>query len=151
VKDAVPPPHVQRLARTLIAWSADGASRAGDTAAGTDRLLDLVGASLGRLVGTLGYRMLLERALQRAARRVPLLSRASLPPPNAPSLTVLTPLLDGSSAADVECAGEALIAELVALLTRFLGIDVTRRVLLQALPDQAPDTIASLFRDLEDE
>lgn len=128
-------PQNQELARRLIAFEA---ARANSSDAPVDTAVRVIGElrlRLIRLAGVDGFRSLLSRAL-------------TLAKAEAPSLNMVSVRADGSLEgfegieASEEVAGQAgagLVAQLLELLTTFIGEALTLRLIRDSWPDASMD------------
>jgi hypothetical protein len=105
----------------------------GRTAAALHSFVEL-GERMCSLIGTQGYRALVERALHLATREFPLLKTVR---PGIASPGMLVGLPKGSrhvQAKEVPNAVVATLARLLWLLEQFLGNDLTERIVLEVWP-----------------
>jgi hypothetical protein len=145
-----PYPGVRELARRLLDSAGAGSGADRDTAAAAS----IVAALRGRLVllvGSTGFGLLLGRALQRAQRDHPLLVEVRLGEGRDGALSGLEEAAGRASPGEAGAAMEALVAELVALMARFLGADMVARLVRQALPDAPLMSIESGSEEESDE
>jgi hypothetical protein len=126
-------PEVRSLTRALLNGKSDG-TMAEDPVEAAERVLQLLAERLSPLVGASGFVMLLQRAFNR--------TRADHPWLEALDIEAQTPWrLPGMKQAAREApdeaatAAEALVAEVIGLVARFLGADMAIRLVRQSFPD----------------
>jgi hypothetical protein len=144
-----PTEEIQRLARHLVARAADRSE--GDPRAGAERVIAQLESPLARLVGHSSFRLLLGRAVQRAGQRVPLPEDIAQRDGTGGARDVFTAATAGQTPEQVAAAAEAVVAELISLLIRFLGRGLTLRLLLGSIPDLPPEIAEPFFRTTRDE
>jgi hypothetical protein len=134
-----PARDVSALARMLLQNErADGAAT---PMAAAERVLQGLAERLSPLVGVGGFQLLLQRALKRARAGHPALAAIQ---PDATVPWRLAGAAEGSRAeAGDEAAAEAILAETIALITRFLGADMAIRLVLQDFPEATRDGTGS--------
>ena len=128
-------PQNQELARRLIAFEA---ARANSSDAPVDTAVRVIGElrlRLIRLAGVDGFRSLLSRALTLAKAEVPSLNMVSVGADGS---------LEGfegieASEAVAGQAGASLVAQLLELLTTFIGEALTLRLIRDSWPDASMD------------
>lgn len=109
-----PGPEIREFAQRLVAWEAAGDSPPGMGIPAEFRVAEKLRRPLSTLAGVAGFRILLVRALTLAKAQVPGLSPVRVKPDGS-----LEGFSDpGDRAAE---AGVVLIAELLGLLTAFIG------------------------------
>jgi len=129
-----PFPGVRELARRLLDWASAESGEHGDATAAAS-IVSALRSRLVLLVGSSGFDLLLGRALQRARRDHPLLVEVRLGEGRGGTLSGLEEVGSRAGPGEEEAAMEALVAELIALMARFLGADMVARLVRQALPD----------------
>jgi len=87
------------------------------------------------LLGERGFYLLLARALNRAQRHHPILVRVKVEQSGDAHLSGLREAFAEFSGEETSAAGEALVAEFIALIVRFLGADMTVRLVRQSFPN----------------
>jgi hypothetical protein len=115
------------VARGLWARAAGDTSSAEEVAAAAERTCTQLSLGLGRWVGTMGYRALLDRALILARAEHPALSSLSC----AGGEPVTTADVRSEGAAEVAAGMVALVAALVELLGRIIGEEMALRLVEQ--------------------
>ncbi len=121
------PPPIRDFARRLIALEAARHERAAD-GSGAERVCGKLRAPLAKLVGAIGFRSLLARALVLTKAEVPSLGGVQVQPDGA------VEWFDG--VAD-PAAGEILVTHLLGLLVILIGEPLTVRLVSDAWPEAA--------------
>ena len=116
------------VARRLWARAAGDSSAPEDVAAAADRMCAQLRVGLGRWVGAMGYRALLDRALVLARAEHPALGSLSCHGGDDP---VTTADVRSQGAAEVAAGMVALVAALVELLGRIIGEEMAVRLVEQ--------------------
>jgi hypothetical protein len=125
---------VRDLARALMDAQNPG-SGVDDQVTATEQVLRRLAERLGPLVGTGGFLMLLQRALRRARVEHPWLSGVEVQPDAPWRLTGIEEAARGISADGAVAGAQALLAELIGLVGRFLGADMAIRLVRQSIPE----------------
>jgi hypothetical protein len=129
-------PEVHRLARALL--DQEGVGEGADAALpAAERVLQRLAERISPLVGTGGFRMLLQRALRRAAGERAWLEAIELDRDTAWRLVGAEEAARDLPAEEAISTAETLVAELVGLVARFLGADLAIRLVRQSYPDGA--------------
>lgn len=123
-----PDPVSLDLARRLLEYEAQSTETAEGPA--LDLVSEKLRRPLSRLAGTAGYRSLLSRALTMAVVQVPSLTVVTIHADG--SLGSLDAIGDGRQSAE---AGAMLIAQLLSLLTLFVGESLVLTLLSDIWPD----------------
>ena len=98
---------------------------------------------LSRIAGTAGYRSLLSRALTIASVKAPSLSGVQISPDG--SLSGLDAIGNGGEAGD---AGITLVAQLLALLTLFIGSNLVLSLVSDIWPELSSPELGTSVREL---
>jgi hypothetical protein len=106
-------------------------------AAGAARACEKLCLHLAQIVGTTGIRALFDRSVTASRSEFPWLPAASGAPFAARWTELATALAAQPPATALEAAA-AVVATLVELLGRFIGDDLTLRILLELWPEGAP-------------
>src|ERR1700683_4587260 len=109
-------PEILEFAQRLVAYEATGDSPAGPDLPAEVRVAEKLRHPLSRLAGVNGFRMLLVRALTLAKAQVSGLSPVHVKPDGS-----LEGFSDSGDRAQAAEAGVKLVAELLGLLTAFVG------------------------------
>jgi hypothetical protein len=128
-----PLPEVRALARSLLEKERTGDALA-DLLETTETLLDHLAKRITPLVGGGGFHLLLQRALKRAAGRHPWLVAIEIDKEAPGRLSGAADAAREVTTEDAAAAAEALLAELIGLLVRFLGADIALRLVRQSFP-----------------
>ena len=126
-----------QTARALIANEVGEPATSDAVAAGAARACEKVCLHLARIVGTTGIRALFDRSWTASRSEFPW-----LPSVDGGSfegrLSQLAGALTGQPPSEALEAAASLVATLVELLGRFIGDELTLRLLQELLPDGAP-------------
>lgn len=129
-----PPPEVRALGRMLLE-SASESPKIEERLEATQRVLVGLATRLSPLVGEGGFHLLLQRALKRSQADHPWV-RAIAPDATGPlAWPGLAEAVDGVEPEEVAAGTETAIAELIGLVSKFLGADMTIRILSQSFPE----------------
>lgn len=126
--------RAEAIAHELIAWFR---SRSPD-ASSVDAAVQVTAAlhsQVGVMVGEHGFRLLVARAVTRAARQYPPVAEVRAVGDNDRFLTGLDAAVQASGEQEAAAAAHAIIAELVGLLMRFFGDEIALRLIRQSVPD----------------
>ena len=129
-----PSPEVRAVVRRMMG---DAVGHA-DTRARVEvaeRMLDAFDGRLSSFVGKAGFRLLLSRALRRAQREHTILQTVSTESETNRYLPGLEEQAALTAPEAVAAAVESLMAELIALVARFLGADLAIRMVRESIPD----------------
>lgn len=124
------------LAARLLAEERDSSDSVNEPAA--HRVCGKLGALISKLAGAAGYRSLLTRALALAQAKAPELKSVRVSPDG-----LLEGFAEANTGTDTEqlAPGEvAIVAQLLGLLTTFIGEPLTRQLVKEAWPAIAPLT-----------
>jgi hypothetical protein len=145
-----PLPEVRALARALLETEGGGRSPEERVSAG-ERILHTLALRLSPLVGVGGFHLLLLRAHKRAQNAHVWLAAVRVER-DAPDL------LSGAAEAarqvapeEVTVAMESVLAELIGLITRFLGADFTIGLVRQCLRKQTHERMGWGYEETSDE
>jgi hypothetical protein len=128
-----PEPAVRSLARRLVRLGSEGlAPASGPDAA--ERVIGTFSRTLGPLLGAGGFHLIVSRALNRARRQHSVLETVTSDPGGPRYLQGLGTAEAGDARA-VDAAAEAVVAEVIELLARFLGADLAIRLVRQSFPE----------------
>jgi hypothetical protein len=127
-------PEVRILARALLE-SGGGGLESDDAMDWARRALRRLAERLTPLVGVGGFHLLLQRSLIRARREHPWLDAIQLEEVSPWSLTGAAEAARGSEPEEVRSAAEALLAELIGLIARFLGADLAMQLVRESFPE----------------
>lgn len=132
---------LERVVATILAAEIGEDRSATEVAAGFARTADKLARHLNPLIGELGMCTVFERSITLGKRRFRWLATPSLTPAERP-WTALGPSLEEQPASVAMEAAQALLEELVALLTRLIGSGLVSRLLWElwphALPKESP-------------
>jgi hypothetical protein len=117
-----------QVARLLWARASDGADSPEEVVAATERTCIQLRAGLGRWIGAMGYRALLDRALVLARAEHPVLGSLSC---YGGDEVMLTAALRTHGAAEMAAGMVALVSRLVDLLGRIIGEEMALRLVEQ--------------------
>ncbi len=140
------PPAIHALARQVLAHEA-AAEEPREPALVAIRVCQRLFACMGRLVGPVGFQVLITRALSRASARHPLLRPVQVKVEADLSFDGLRESAGAHDAEVATSAGETLVAEFVGLIARFLGADLLLHFVQQCWPDLP---VAHLAAELEE-
>jgi hypothetical protein len=107
-----------------------------------ERILRALATHIHPLMGRAGFHMLLQRALRKAQDAHPGLGMVSAPAEGDPYLPELEDATRDAPPEEAAAAAEAVIAELLGLLTRFIGTDITLELIQQSFPLLSDRTVA---------
>jgi hypothetical protein len=127
-------PEVRNLARRLLESQTTGTSEV-PSVAEAERVLVAIADDLKPLVGLGGYHLLLVRALKRAQLRHPALARVEVRRDAEKMVHGLDAAACAVGAEEFVDAVQALIAELIGLIARFLGADLAIRLIRGAFSE----------------
>jgi hypothetical protein len=102
-----------------------------------ERILAGLQDELVRLVGTTGFHALLDRSFHRAAAEQGFAVRTRPPAPPGDYMRSFNDNMSSVPPSDVHGALVAVLAELLSLLTRLIGADITAGVVQRTWPDAA--------------
>lgn len=144
-------PRLQRLAGTLLESERQGDGvQARITAA--EQVLRRLAERIGPLVGIGGYHLLLQRALKRTRTPHPWLTGIHLDSGAPWRLSGASEAASATDPGEIDAALRTLISELIGLLARFLGADMTIRLVRQCFPSVLKeDDPAQGFEETTDE
>jgi len=125
-----PSPEISNFAQRLVAYEANGDSPPGTDLPAEFRIVEKLRRPLSRLAGVNGFRMLLVRALALAKAQVSGLSPVHVKPDGS-----LEGFSDSGDRAQAAEAGVKLVAELLGLLTTFVGEAFTFSLVIEVWPD----------------
>jgi len=120
-------PETRELARRIVALETAPAGASGEEVVRVCRKLQV---PLAKLIGSTGFSSLLSRALTLARREMPALGPIQIRADGS--------LTGFDSAGGSEAGGEVLAAHFLGLLTTFIGDSLTRRLALEAWPEEQP-------------
>ena len=112
----------------------EGPATADEVAAGAARACEKVCGHLARVVGDAGVAALFQRSLALSRRKVPWLA---VPPDGAPSSHIRA-ALRGQPPDQVLEASATVVVTLVEVIGRFIGPDLTLRLLREVWPEVSP-------------
>ncbi len=127
-------PAIHALARQLLAQET-AADESEEIASAVIRVWQRFFACMGRLIGPIGFHALISRALSRASASHPFLKPVRVDMQGGFSLDGFAESAGGCEAEELQAAGEALIAEFLGLVVRFLGTDLALQLVQQCWPD----------------
>ncbi len=126
-------PLLKAIARQLLAYEAAAGNPAGAKDPAVFRAIEKLRVPLGKLIGIIGFRSLLTRALVLAGDEVPWLHALHIRVDG--SLEVPAAKLDSR---DVAAADAALMTQLIGLLVIFIGTALTLQLLHEVWPPNPP-------------
>jgi hypothetical protein len=145
-----PLPGVQTLVRTLMtSQGADGTVE--KSLATVETVLQTLGDRIAPLIGREGFHMLLQRALKRASDAHPHLHSVRVQRDAGSCLAGTAELGRDASPKEATAAVEAIIGEVVSLLARFVGADLTIQLVRQAFPELSGRKAKPSTENTEDE
>lgn len=143
-------PQLRALVRALLEGeSADPSLE--ERLEGAERIVGALAARIQPLVGRDGFYMLLQRALKRAEASHPALGKVRADRDGEVHLEGLAEAGRGAGLEEATAAAEAIVAEVLALLARFIGADMTIRLVRQAFPESFPGSKGEGTEELHDE
>jgi len=101
----------------------------------TERVLQCLAGSISPLVGAGGFALLLQRALRRTLEQHPWLDAVRVEPGTPWQLQGMREAAAHVTREEARLAAQAVLAELIGLLARFLGADMAIRVVRQSFPE----------------
>lgn len=119
------------LARGLLQQESGGGASTGETAASVAKKLR---ERLGRIFSELGSDALLKRAVRIASADFPFLAGAG----GAESIDALRQTLDDAGPVQAQEAADAVFGNVIALLVRFVGYDLTVHAIDEVWPQIIP-------------
>lgn len=129
-----PQHEVRALARTLLKRASTG-PRVDERVDAAHRVLAGLADRMSPLVGVGGFHLLLQRALKRAQASHPWLAGIHLDPNDPWRLPGVAEAVRGIDPEEVAEGMEAAVAELIGLISRFLGADLATRLVRQSFPE----------------
>jgi len=132
---AQPPPALHEIARIVLGYEAAGANAPDALAAALSRVLGKLQDDLNNLVGRRGVAALVGRALHLAKRDFANLDSVTFEAESPEVLIGLGRALHGQRATEGEAACEAVVVQLLELLTGLLGDDLGLRPIHRIWPD----------------
>ena len=139
------PPEWLDLTRRFLAYEAIAGKSSEPTQSAALRVYEKLRRPLFALVGVAGFRSLASRALQLAEEEAPSLTGLQLTADG--SLQGLGELDQQIEKDQAEEGGTILIAQLLGLLSTFIGVALTLRLVQDAWPDAAFEDLNSGTRD----
>jgi hypothetical protein len=127
-------PEVRSLARTLLNGR-NAAPGADAQAQAAELVLQRLAERISPLVGAGGFHLLLQRALRRTRAEHPWLDAVQIDPEMPWRLPGMAEAARDRPAAEAAAAAQALLAELIGLLARFLGADMAIGLVQQSFPE----------------
>jgi len=137
-----PLPQVRSLARALLD-SQNGGLEADAQLEAAERVLQRLAERVSPLVGSGGFFLLLQRTLKRTRAEHPCLDGIRVESDAPWRLPRSAEDTQERSAEEVAAAAQALLAELIALLARFLGSDMAIRLVRQSFPEIEAGAVGS--------
>jgi len=133
------PSSYDETARRLLASEATASYTQEAQIAAAERVLGRLQEHLLRWFGPDGFHAVLSRALATARKDHPALSHVRIEPRSEARLTELATNAQTYRVAELHDALQALLAAMIALLTRLIGDDLVRRLLQEAWPHDMPN------------
>jgi hypothetical protein len=127
-------PEVRSVARMLLNGQ-NGGLGADAQAEAAERVLQRLAERIIPLVGAGGFHLLLQRALRRTCAEHPWLGALQIGPDAPWRLPGMAEAAGSRPPAEAEAAAQALLAELIGLLARFLGADMAIQLVRQSFPE----------------
>jgi hypothetical protein len=138
---------VRELAETLVRRETSPDAEEADQLAAAERLLGAIQDELIDLIGGTGFHALLDRSFHRAAAEHGFGGRPRPPHPPGNFLRDFRANMNSLPEKEIFGALVAVLAELLALLARLVGADITARLVHRAWPDAAPWLMAAHLED----
>lgn len=132
-------PHARDLAHRLVAREALASSAPDDVAAPAHAACERAFRELSRWLGANGTYALLTRALSQARPQHPALGEIRLDALAEPVLQGVGEAVQSHGPSAVAGALEAVLVELLELLGRLIGDDMSARLVEQGVPGRTPD------------
>lgn len=129
-----PFPQVRVLAQRLLARERSGGSTGEIPLLGAERVAHRLGERISPLVGVAGFHLLFQRALSRSQRTHPWLEQVKVERDTNFALLGAEAAAAAETPEEAAMAGETLIAELIGLMARFIGAEMTIRLVRQCFP-----------------
>ena len=133
------PSSYDETARRLLASEATASDTQEAQIAAAERVLGRLQEHLLRWFGPDGFHAVLSRALATARKDHPALAHVRIEPRSEARLTELATNARTYRLAELHDALQALLAAMIALLTRLIGDDLVRRLLQEAWPQDMPN------------
>jgi hypothetical protein len=127
-------PEVRSLAQALLNRQGMGADRAALEQA-AELVLQRIAERISPLVGTGGFVLFLQRALRRTLKEHPWMGAVQIEPGTPWRLNGLSEAADNQTREEALLGAQALLAELIGLIARFLGADMAIRMVRQSFPE----------------
>lgn len=142
-----PPGKVIELSNAIVRAEVAPDDADPEQLAAAERILGTLQDNLTPLIGGTGFHALLERAFQRAGAERSFAGGAREPGSIPNATRELRAGMEGLHSRDVHGALIRVIAELVALLARLIGADITVRLVHRTWPDTVPWLTAAHLED----
>jgi hypothetical protein len=127
-------PEVRSLASALLNGMV-ASPGVGTQSQAAERVLQGLSERISPLVGSGGFHLLLQRALRRTCAEHPWLDALQIDPGTPWKLPGMAEAARDVPPEEAEAAAQALLAELIGLLARFLGADMAVRMVRQSFPE----------------
>ena len=129
---------LRQVAVTMLANRAGPGASAEAVAAAADRAYDHLASVLGAVIGDLGIRALIDRALHLTTPEYPWMALPRDSGDGNDTFAHIIDTLKQRDAAEAAEAAAAVFAALLALLATFIGEPLAERLMRQAWPDAPP-------------
>jgi hypothetical protein len=139
----LPTSSARQLAERIFADEAGAAKGAEEAASAVKRIHEKLASALSPVVGTAGFKAMFARTIQTAKPAHPWLQDDGAADPEA-FLDRLWARLKTQEPAAIRALGVALLSGLLALLSKFIGSELTLRLLLSTWPEAIASAIASV-------
>lgn len=143
----VPGAPVRELAHALVRQETAPEADESEQLAAAERILSALQDELVELIGGAGFHALLDRSFHRAAAEHGFGGRDRSPHQSGNFLRDFRANMNSLPETEVYDALVAVLAELLALLARLVGADITARLVHRAWPDAAPWLTAAHLED----
>ena len=130
-------PRLKEFARSLVAYEA--ANPAGANNSTVFRVCEKLRLPVGRLMGAMGFRALLSRALALASAEVRWLRAVHIKADG--TFAGLEELAGKTGLGEIKLGEAALVAQLLGLLATFIGPALTQQLIKEAWPKAAFDDL----------
>lgn len=143
------PAGVRKAAAAIVQSATSAEDDESEQLHAAERILGALQDELVRLVGATGFHALLDRAFHRAAAEqgFAVRTRPQSSPPDY--MRTFRDNMSSIPVTDVHGALIAVLAELLSLLTRLIGADITAGLVQRTWPDAAPWLTAAHLEDAD--
>lgn len=141
------PGHLRRIAVAIVESETSEEQDETQQLEAAERILAALQDEVVKLIGLTGFHALLDRSFQRAAAHQGYTVRTPPPSPSADYLRNFRDTIHSIPVTDTHGAMVAVLTELLSLLTRLIGADITAGLVQRTWPDVAPSRKDALLEE----